>query len=94
MRLQRNGSVFFAQAVFTAAMWLVVCLCTLAYGEEKKKELPERSIAVSPEYTGVIVQEGEDVSIDLTVADRGRRDENVDLRITSIPKGWKAPSPK
>jgi uncharacterized membrane protein len=90
MRLQRNGSVLFAQAVFTAAMWLVVCLCTLAYGEEKKKELPERSIAVSPEYTGVIVQEGEDVSIDLTVANRGKRDENIELRITSIPKGWKA----
>lgn len=90
MRLQRNGSVFFTQAVFTAVMCLIMVFGSLAYGEEKKQNLPERGISVSPEYTGVIVSEGEDVSIDLTVANRGRRDENIDLKIISIPKGWKA----
>ncbi|HDZ23231.1 MAG TPA: hypothetical protein ENH70_01680, partial [Desulfobacteraceae bacterium] len=39
---------------------------------KEKKDLPSRSIAVYPEYTGVVVTQGDDVSVDLTVANRGR----------------------
>jgi len=56
----------------------------------EKKDLPARSIAVYPEYTGVVVSQGEDVSVDLTVANRGRHDENINLSLSSVPQGWKA----
>jgi uncharacterized membrane protein len=86
----RNGSFRFSLIIFLIAIWLVGSLSSSAFGEEKKKDLPARGISVSPEYTGVIVSEGEDVSIDLIVTNRGRSDENIDLTLTSIPKGWKA----
>ncbi|MBK5101274.1 MAG: hypothetical protein JJE15_09830, partial [Desulfobacteraceae bacterium] len=86
----RNGSFRFSLIIFLIAIWLVGSLSFSAFGEEKKKDLPARGISVSPEYTGVIVPEGEDVSIDLIVTNRGRSDENIDLALTSIPKGWKA----
>jgi uncharacterized membrane protein len=63
------------------------------FGEEKsekKKDLPPRGIMVAPEYTSIVVLEGEDVSIDLTVTNLGREDENIDLAIPQVPKGWKA----
>ena len=86
----RNGSFRFSLIIFLIAIWLVGSLSFSAFGEEKKKDLPARGISVSPEYTGVIVPEGEDVSIDLIVTNRGRSDENIDLTLPSIPKGWKA----
>ena len=86
----RNGSFRFSLIIFLIAIWLVGSLSFSAFGEEKKKDLPARGISVSPEYTGVIVPEGEDLSIDLIVTNRGRSDENIDLALTSIPKGWKA----
>ncbi len=61
-----------------------------AYGDEGKKELPPRAIVVSPEYTGVVVGGGEDVSLDLIVRNRGRSDEDIDLALASVPKGWEA----
>ena len=57
---------------------------------KEKKDLPPRSIAVYPEYTGVVVSQGEDVSVDLTVANRGRHDEDISLALSSVPRGWKA----
>jgi uncharacterized membrane protein len=58
--------------------------------EKQKKDLPPRAISVAPEYPGVIIEQGKDVSVDLDVSNRGRRDENIMLSIASIPKGWKA----
>jgi uncharacterized membrane protein len=58
--------------------------------DKEKKDLPERAINLSAEYTGVVVPQGESVSLDLTVADNGKRDENVQLTMSSVPKGWKA----
>jgi uncharacterized membrane protein len=58
--------------------------------QKEKKDLPPRAIEVAPEYTGVIVPVGKDASIDVTVANKGRSDELVDLSVTHVPKGWKA----
>ncbi len=58
--------------------------------EEEKKDLPPRSISVAPEYSGVIVDQGEDVSIDLKVYNKGRQDEIIELMLPSVPKGWTA----
>jgi uncharacterized membrane protein len=62
-----------------------------AYGhEEEKKDLPPRAISVAPEYSGVIVTQGEDVSVDLKVVNKGRQDEIIELTLPSVPKGWTA----
>ncbi len=89
IRVKKDGFYLFKFTVFLAVGVFLIFSGTSA-SEETKKELPERGISVSPEYTGVIVLQEEDVSIDLIVTNRGRRDENIDLTVTNIPKGWKA----
>jgi hypothetical protein len=59
-------------------------------GADKKDNRPERGIAVYTEYSGVSVARGETVQMDLTLENKGRRDENIDVRIVSAAKGWKA----
>ncbi len=64
---------------------------SIGLAQEEKKDLrPERGIAVYPEYTGVTVTKGETVKMDLTVDNKGRADETIDVKLLEIPKGWKA----
>ena len=90
MRLRRAGSIPVALRVSIMVAFVVISLCPFAFGQKEKKDLPPRAISVSPEFTGVIVPQGEDVNIDLLVSNNGREDEDIDLSVTSIPKGWKA----
>jgi uncharacterized membrane protein len=63
----------------------------LAQEDKDKKDLrPERGIAVYTEYSGVIVPRGESVKMDLILENRGRTDEVIDVKVSTIPKGWKA----
>lgn len=80
-----------------AMVFFVFTVCTAllpppgVMAEEKdKKDLPPRAIDVAPEYTGVIVPAGEDVSIDLNVVNKGRQDEFIELSLTQVPEGWTA----
>ena len=62
-----------------------------AQEEKENKDLrPERGIAVFTEYSGVVVSKGETVRMDLTLENKGRTDETTDVKITTVPKGWKA----
>ncbi|KPK19195.1 MAG: hypothetical protein AMK69_24380 [Nitrospira bacterium SG8_3] len=62
-----------------------------AYGrEEGKKDLPQRGISVAPEYSGVIAAQGEDVSVDIKLINKGKQDEIIELMLPSVPKGWTA----
>lgn len=56
----------------------------------KKDNRPERGIALYTDYSGVAVARGETVQMDLTLENKGRTDENIDVRITSVAKDWKA----
>jgi len=58
--------------------------------EEEEEERPPRAIGVYPQYPGVIVAKGEEVNMDITVANNGKSDEDVLVKLTSIPEGWKA----
>jgi uncharacterized membrane protein len=79
-----------AMVFFVFAMWTALLLPPGARGEEKdKKDLPPRAISVAPEYTGVIVPAGENVSIDITVANQGRQDEFIELSLPKVPEGWR-----
>jgi len=93
MSWKRVTSIPLITVVLMMVIWVLTLSNSSAFAQERekeKKDLPERAIFVSPEYTGVIVSEDEGVSIDLIVTNQGRRDENISLSVTSIPKGWKA----
>ncbi len=78
---------------FVLLFALVFCftLSSLALAQEEKKDFrPERGIAVFPEFSGVIVPRGETVHMDLILENKGRTDETIDVKISNIPKGWKA----
>jgi len=89
MKWSKGGFSFYAAVI---AFCLVAgALIFPAYGQEKeKKDLPPRGISVAPEYSGVIAAQGEDVSIDIKVINRGRQDEIIELALPSVPKGWTA----
>lgn len=56
----------------------------------KRDDRPARGIAIYSEFSGVVVPVGESVRMDLTVENKGRQDEVVGLKLTNVPKGWKA----
>jgi len=91
MKSKHYRSILSTTMVSITVLGLMVYLSSFAFGEEKeKKDLPPRKISVAPEYTGVVVDAGEDVSVDLEVTNGGRQDENVQLTLTTVPKGWEA----
>ncbi len=87
-RVNQGGSSSFFVLVF-----LISCLILPSYllAQEEKRDLrPERGIAVYPEFSGVIVSKGEAVRMDLVLENKGRADETIDVKIATVPKGWKA----
>jgi len=89
MRVKRNHSPLI-MGCFMAALFVLSPLPTSTFGETAKKDLPPRAVSVSPEFTGVVVPGGDDVSINLMVSNGGQKDENIDLHLSAIPEGWKA----
>lgn len=70
---------------------LIISSFAIGQEEKEKKDLrPERGIVVFSEYSGVAVPKGEAVKMDLTLENKGRKDETIDVKITTVPKGWKA----
>jgi uncharacterized membrane protein len=75
---------------------LVVMVCIimvslqLAVVADEKDKRPPRAIEIYPEYPGVVVSEGEEVKMDIQVANKGRADEDILLEVTTVPRGWKA----
>jgi uncharacterized membrane protein len=90
MRRSRLVHRVLALVVLAVAICLIVPWSALGVEKEKEDQRPPRSIAMAPEYPGVIVPPGEDVEMDLILYNRGKSDETINVEITSIPKGWKA----
>jgi uncharacterized membrane protein len=65
---------------------------TPALAAEKKGKddtRPERGVSVDFEYPGVVINTGDDATVDLIVKNKGRHDESIVFKIASSPKGWK-----
>ncbi len=74
-----------------AALVLAGPVLALAADEQvKRDDRPARGIAIYSEFSGVVVPVGESVRMDLTVENKGKQDEVVGLKLTNVPKGWKA----
>ena len=83
-------SFVFVFSIFTFFVTGTLLSTPLAYGDENKKDLPPRAIEIAPAYTGVVLPAGEKLSVDVDVYDKGRADENINLSLPSVPKGWNA----
>jgi uncharacterized membrane protein len=79
-----------AVAFIFIILLIVAPALALAAEAEKKDNRPERGIALYTDYTGISVARGETVQMDLILENKGRTDENVDVRIVSAAKDWKA----
>jgi len=91
MRFQRKkGPDIYSLFLFTLLILGTLFSRSPSYGADKAKDLPSRGIAISPEYIGITISEGDDASLDLHVYNRGKNPEDIDLLITEIPEGWQA----
>ena len=87
MRRVSRGRMIFSISLIV----LLFLFSSFTFAQEEKKDLrPERGIAIYPEYSAVTVPKGESVKMDLTLENKGRKDETMDVKIATIPKGWKA----
>lgn len=80
------------QMIFSISLIVLLFLfSSIGLAQEEKKDMrPERGIVVFTEYSGVTVPRGEAVKMDLTLENKGRKDETIDVKISTIPKAWKA----
>jgi uncharacterized membrane protein len=75
------------------ARFILPLLCTLLLvapafsAEEKEDTRPERGITMNFEYPEVIINRGEDLTVDLIIKNIGKRDENVYFT-QKAPSGW------
>lgn len=88
------GRVNFGRKLFSVLLIVWICFFivpSFLLAQEEKKDLrPGRGIAVFTEYSAVAVSKGEVVRMDLTLENKGRADETIDVKILTVPKGWKA----
>src|SRR4030043_512498 len=97
--MDRGGRVMGRMRMKQGLFFLIVVMCIsllspvfiFAAEEKEKKDMrPERGITVYPEFCTVAIGKGETVRMDLTLENKGRADETIDVKISTVPKGWKA----
>jgi len=79
------------KVLFTLCFIMLIFLGTVFISSAANKEedtRPEREISVAFEYPEIIIDQGDDVSLDLIIKNKGKRDENIYFRL-SEPSGWK-----
>jgi uncharacterized membrane protein len=92
-RLRTQCLVWLAGAMVAAGLWAAVPSWGAADtkdAEPRAKDRPERAISLYTDYSRVTIPHGEPLRLDLTVENKGRRDEDVALTLTAVPRGWKA----
>ena len=91
----RRGS-FGQKSVLILSILIILAFAgaasVLAQADKDKDVLPrpERGIAIYSEFSGVVVPPGESVRMELTADNKGKTDENFVLKISQVPKGWRA----
>ncbi len=91
-----NRSCLIRVNFFTLLILALVSLGALSAvfaADEKdrdKEPRPERGFGIYTEYSGIYVPPGESVRMELTIDNKGKRDENILLSIPVVAKGWKA----
>ena len=87
---RRQGLVKTKFFSFLIVSLVVFLAAAPAWSQEKAKDdRPERGMSIYSEYSAISVPPAETVRMDLTVDNKGKRDENISLKISKAPKGWK-----
>lgn len=90
MRMNDRG-VFYSILVAVSMLFMLsTFVCADEQEERSRVKGPERGIGVFTEFSGVTVGRGEPVKMELILSNRGRTDETISVKATSVPKGWKA----
>ena len=89
-RWHQGRKIFYISTIAVLAFFTFSSFAFSQEDKEKKDLRPERGIAVYPEFSTVSVAKGETVRMDLTLENKGRADETIDVKISTVPKGWKA----
>lgn len=80
--------------LFTGAFVCFLFLMIVAAGPvaegNKPDDRPARGIAVYTDYSGIAVATGESVQMELTLENKGKADENIDVALAEVARGWKA----
>lgn len=92
MTMKMCGGVPSWMRLLLAIVVPAIFFCPSVMGQDKKdlSNMPARAISVFPEYTGIVIPQGEAVEIDLIVANGGRTGEDINVSLPSVPTGWKA----
>jgi uncharacterized membrane protein len=69
---------------------LTAAPASLAAQSTEERPRPERALAMYTAYSRVQVPAGETLRMDLTIENKGRRDEDVSLALARVPEGWTA----
>ena len=86
---RRQGSVKAKFLSFLILALVVSLAAAPAWSEEKAKDnRPERGMSIYSEYSAISVPPGETVRLDLTIDNKGKREEDVLLKIAKSPRGW------
>ncbi len=87
-----QGRVWIVAGLLCTLLTLVAPPGALGAGQEpaKRDDRPERGMAIYTDFSGVVVPVGEGVRMDLTVENKGKRDETIALKLAAVPRGWKA----
>ena len=88
-RASRLGKGLTAALVLAILVGIAPALL-MAAEPVKRENRPERGIALYTDYSGVAIARGETVQMDLTLENKGRRDENIEVQVAAVAKGWKA----
>jgi uncharacterized membrane protein len=77
-------------AILTVSFTLLAAETTMAETAKKEdNDGPEREITMTVAFPGVQVAQGEEVSMDVVFHNKGKRNENVSIRVAEKPKEWK-----
>jgi uncharacterized membrane protein len=87
MKLGKSGQNLFIICLMVTSLLLYTGLGFAEEGDDADK--PDRSIVMAVEYPGIEIPQDDDVSMDLIFYNKGKSDENVSVRVTEKPEGWK-----
>lgn len=75
-------------AVLSFFLFLLIFTGT-ALSAAQDDNRPERGIAVYTDYSGISIATGESVQMELTLENKGKTDENINVTLAEIARGWK-----
>jgi len=88
-KLRRRGCMFYFLLI--AAVLFLFQLSLYAEVNEKGDEsTPARLITLAVEYPGIEITQGQNINMNIIFHNRGKQDENVQVWLSRVPKGWNA----